>query len=81
MNLIITVNYGKADTTLQFIKSIPVQKNIELWIEDNQSTSNSFKTLVDAQSKEPLNISIFPHKQNHYYWGVLIKDYPGYLSV
>ena len=65
VTLIITVNYGKPDTTLQFIKSIPVQKNIELWIEDNQSTFHSFKTLVDAQSKEPLNISIFPHKQNH----------------
>ena len=91
VNLIITVNYGKPDTTLQFIKSIPVQKNIELWIEDNQSTSNSFKTLVDAQSKEPLNISIFPHKQNHYYWGAFnkglsrlperIEDWPRWIIV
>ena len=71
--LIITVNFHNSEKTSELLNSMPKYKEIELWIEDNESSKSSFKSLKSLKSDFEFNISIFPHIENNYYWGAFNK--------
>jgi len=73
--IIVTVNFGLTDLTLDLIQSIPIDKKLNIWVEDNQSTEHSKKTLSDAKSNLSQHISVYHHKNNWYFWGAFNKAY------
>jgi GT2 family glycosyltransferase len=71
--LIISVNYGNPSPVEDLIKSIQPNSNITLWIEDNSSSNLSLMPLMKMKEGSGIAIDIFPHTQNHFYWGAAIK--------
>jgi len=67
--LIITVNYGNPSPVKDLIKSIHPDADVKLWIEDNSSSDLSLIPLEKMKEKAGFHIDIFPHTQNHFYWG------------
>jgi len=78
--LIITVNYGSPDMTLQLLKSLPSDNNLCIWVEDNQSSENSKRILSNAQGKTDQNISLYFHNNNWFYWGAFYQAYQRLIS-
>ena len=71
--LVITVNYGSPSSTIKLIESIPSNDNINIWVEDNQSSDESFEELNLAQKTLDKDFEIYDHTKNHYYWGAFNK--------